>query len=123
MHNQDILHIDSHLAGIAQLVEHKLPKLGVASSNLVSRSISSIGYTKRASVLSVCRVISSPYLKKPIMKNCLSKELHLFFRFLSFGERIRKHLTENAITQRQQSVVPSNHLILYRQLQRQQGAD
>ncbi len=27
-------------AGIAQLVEHKLPKLGVASSNLVSRSIS-----------------------------------------------------------------------------------
>ncbi len=26
------------LAGLAQLVEHKLPKLGVASSNLVSRS-------------------------------------------------------------------------------------
>ncbi len=25
-------------AGIAQLVEHKLPMLGVASSNLVSRS-------------------------------------------------------------------------------------
>jgi hypothetical protein len=27
-------------AGIAQLVEYKLPKLGVASSNLVARSIS-----------------------------------------------------------------------------------
>jgi hypothetical protein len=26
------------LAGIAQLVEYKLPKLGVASSNLVARS-------------------------------------------------------------------------------------
>lgn len=26
------------IAGIAQLVEHKLPKLGVASSNLVARS-------------------------------------------------------------------------------------
>ena len=26
-------------AGIAQLVEYKLPKLGVASSNLVARSI------------------------------------------------------------------------------------
>jgi hypothetical protein len=25
-------------AGVAQLVEHKLPKLGVASSNLVARS-------------------------------------------------------------------------------------
>ena len=28
-------------AGLAQLVEHKLPKLGVASSNLVSRSMES----------------------------------------------------------------------------------
>ena len=28
----------THQAGIAQLVEHQLPKLGVASSNLVSRS-------------------------------------------------------------------------------------
>jgi hypothetical protein len=27
-----------HRAGIAQLVEYKLPKLGVASSNLVARS-------------------------------------------------------------------------------------
>lgn len=26
------------LAGVAQLVEYKLPKLGVASSNLVARS-------------------------------------------------------------------------------------
>ncbi len=26
-------------AGVAQLVEHKLPKLGVAGSNLVARSI------------------------------------------------------------------------------------
>ncbi len=30
-------------AGVAQLVEHKLPKLGVASSNLVARSRHSRG--------------------------------------------------------------------------------
>ena len=29
---------DTHLAGVAQLVERQLPKLNVASSNLVSRS-------------------------------------------------------------------------------------
>ncbi len=31
--------LGSERAGIAQLVEYKLPKLGVASSNLVARSI------------------------------------------------------------------------------------
>ena len=30
-------------AGIAQLVEHKLPKLGVAGSNPVARSIFTVG--------------------------------------------------------------------------------
>ena len=30
--------IHSHIAGIAQLVEHDLAKVGVASSSLVSRS-------------------------------------------------------------------------------------
>jgi hypothetical protein len=32
-------YLNLKLAGIAQLVEYKLPKLGVASSNLVARSI------------------------------------------------------------------------------------
>jgi hypothetical protein len=32
------LNLPNRLAGIAQLVEYKLPKLGVASSNLVARS-------------------------------------------------------------------------------------
>lgn len=34
-------------AGIAQLVEYKLPKLGVASSNLVARSNSSPPFLRR----------------------------------------------------------------------------
>lgn len=33
-----LLYSCTSLAGIAQLVEYKLPKLGVASSNLVARS-------------------------------------------------------------------------------------
>ncbi len=45
------------LAGIAQLVEHKLPKLGVASSSLVSRSISSASYAKGTGILSVFLLI------------------------------------------------------------------
>ena len=35
-----------YLAGIAQLVEHDLAKVGVASSNLVSRSNSSLPYAR-----------------------------------------------------------------------------
>ena len=35
------IEIDGFRAGIAQLVEYKLPKLGVASSNLVARSTDS----------------------------------------------------------------------------------
>ena len=40
------------LAGVAQLVEHKLPKLGVAGSNPVarSRSRSSLLYQRRVSL-------------------------------------------------------------------------
>lgn len=36
--NHIMVYIMHLIAGIAQLVEHKLPKLGVASSNLVARS-------------------------------------------------------------------------------------
>ncbi len=37
-HSNFLLNLSTIVAGIAQLVEHDLAKVGVASSNLVSRS-------------------------------------------------------------------------------------
>ena len=36
---------ENDFAGVAQLVEHQLPKLEVASSNLVARSLEFVGFT------------------------------------------------------------------------------
>jgi hypothetical protein len=68
------------LAGVAQLVEHQLPKLRVASSSLVSCSFQKLSGISRAAFLMI------PYLAGFLQVSLRHfSQVHPSFRFSHFG--------------------------------------
>ena len=65
-------------AGVAQLVEHELPKLGVAGSNPVARSIHSMAFSGGFGVLLAADAMAKAVFNNPDKRNVSMTDPDLF---------------------------------------------